>query len=239
MREGYLATSSVTYKQASSSQELPAHFTGKALPVQSFSYKLLKRTFDIAVCCLLFPFAGILMLLLALFALSSAGLPIFYRQERIGRNGKAFTLYKFRTMRTDGAEVLAEWFELHPWALEEWEKSHKLKDDPRITRGGRFLRETSLDELPQIFNVLRGEMSLVGPRPITKAELTRYGKSAGFYLAAVPGLTGAWQVSGRCNVSYEQRVGMDAEYVRHWSLWQDVKILLRTPWSVFRRDGAC
>ncbi len=142
-------------------------------------------------------------------------------------------------MRNGSAHLLADWLAQHPEALEEWQRTHKLKQDPRITWGGRFLRENSLDELPQIINVLRGEMSLVGPRPVVQAELERYGSRVVFYSAAVPGVTGLWQVSGRCNISYPQRVRMDEQYVRRWSLLRDLAILLRTPRSVLRREGAC
>jgi lipopolysaccharide/colanic/teichoic acid biosynthesis glycosyltransferase len=142
-------------------------------------------------------------------------------------------------MRNNADQALAEWLLHHPEIRHEWQQTHKLKRDPRVTRLGRFLRDTSLDEIPQIINVLRGEMSLVGPRPIVQAERAKYAERYAFYSAAIPGITGLWQVSGRCNVSYEDRVKMDEDYVRHWSLMRDLVILLRTPRSVIRRDGAC
>lgn len=222
-----------------SPKQLAMRFARGIPNVKLFSYRVTKRIIDLLICIALLPFAGLLMLLLGMFVMFSAGAPVFYRQERIGQNGKTFTLYKFRTMRVNGADFLAEWLAHHPEDRREWQKNHKLKVDPRIIPGGRFLRQTSLDELPQILNILRGEMSLVGPRPVTEVELERYGNRVGFYLAAVPGLTGLWQVSGRCNVSYEQRVKMDEEYVRQWSLWGDMMIFIRTPLSVVRRDGAC
>ena len=209
------------------------------LPIRSHAYRTVKRLFDIVMCLLLLLLCAVPLLTICAFVILTSGLPIFYRQQRIGQRGKPFTIYKFRTMRNGSAQLLADWLDQHPNALEEWQRTHKLRHDPRITWGGRFLRETSLDELPQIFNVLRGEMSLVGPRPIVQAELERYGRRAIFYSAAVPGITGIWQTSGRCNVSYQQRVRMDEQYVRRWSLLRDLSILLRTPRSVLRRDGAC
>ncbi len=239
LEEEKLAAPDIGVQELYSARELAARFAKQNLSVHGVSYRVLKRSFDLAVCILLLPIVGLTMLLVGLFVLLSSGRPVFYRQERVGQNGKMFKLLKFRTMRKDGAQLLSEWFVLHPEARKEWQKNHKLKLDPRVTRGGLFMRQTSLDELPQILNVLRGEMSLVGPRPVVEAELVKYGKRVGFYLAAVPGLTGLWQVSGRCNVSYEQRVRMDEEYVRSWSLWKDIQILFRTPLSVIRRDGAC
>lgn len=224
---------------AYSPEQLATYFPPRSPHTESFKYRFAKRVFDYMVCLVFLPVSATLLLALSLFVLCTAGWPVFYRQKRIGRNGRAFTLFKLRTMRVDGALVLVEWFSNYPDALSEWEETRKLRDDPRITRGGRFLRKTSLDELPQLLNVLRGDMSLVGPRPIVEAELARYGDRVGSYLAAIPGLTGLWQVSGRCNVSYEQRVGMDEEYVEQWSLWRDIVILLRTPLSVWRGDGAC
>lgn len=219
--------------------DLPKLSGSATASIRGASYTRLKRVFDIAACLCLLPFAGVLLLLLTLVVFMSAGFPVIYRQERVGQNGKRFTLYKFRTMRTDGVEHLSEWFTRHPEALKEWKAAHKLRNDPRIIRGGRFLRKTSLDELPQLFNVLRGEMTLVGPRPIVPAELVKYGSRVNFYLAALPGLTGLWQTSGRNNVSYNQRVDLDEEYVRQWSFRRDLQILLRTPMSVLRGDGAC
>lgn len=238
-KESKLPTYSEMSEGIESPQRLKIFHEVRSPRIESDSYRQGKRAFDLAVCVLLLPFAGILLILIALLVSYSSGSPVFYRQERVGQNGRPFTLYKFRTMRMDGALFLSKWFSQHPEALREWKMTHKLKDDPRITRGGRFLRQTSLDELPQILNVLRGDMSLVGPRPVVKAELEKYGERVGFYLAAVPGVTGLWQVSGRCNVSYDSRVKMDEQYVREWSFWTDIKILLRTPMSVLRRDGAC
>ncbi len=164
--------------------------------------------------------------------------PIFYSQARIGRNGKMFRVWKFRSMVVNADSVLAAYLSQHPELRCCWEKDHKLKNDPRITWIGRFLRKTSLDELPQLWNVLRGEMSMVGPRPIVREEVWRYADKFGLYLQVLPGITGLWQVSGRNHVSYEERVNFDAYYVRNWSVWLDVYILIRTIKVVLIGDGA-
>jgi len=183
-------------------------------------------------------------LLLALFTViafvvrvSSKG-PVLYKHKRVGRHGNIFTMYKFRTMKVDGDRILLRHLLANPAAEQEWMLKQKLCDDPRLTPCGRFLRTASLDELPQIWNVLRGEMSLVGPRPIICEEKERYGERFFFYTAVVPGLTGLWQVSGRSNVNYATRISLDEQYVREWSMYQDLKILLKTPLTVWRREGA-
>ena len=198
-----------------------------------------KRIFDLVASIFLLPLVGLLLIVVGLVVALTSGFPVFYRQHRLGHQGRVFRIFKFRTMRNNADQALAEWLLHHPELRQEWQRTHKLKQDPRITRLGRFLRDTSLDEIPQIINVLRGEMSLVGPRPIVQAERAKYAERYAYYSAAVPGVTGLWQVSGRCNVTYEERVRMDEEYVRTWSLLRDVVILLRTPRSVLRRDGAC
>ncbi|MBW6395364.1 sugar transferase [Thermus sp. SYSU G05001] len=198
----------------------------------------LKRALDlIGGVMLLFPFLLVLPLVAFLLYLEDKG-SIFYRHERVGQGGKRFFLLKFRTMRQDGERLLSELLVKDPAARAEWETTQKLKDDPRILRIGRFLRRFSLDELPQALNILRGEMSLVGPRPVTEEELKRYGKEAELYLKVRPGLTGLWQVSGRNHLPYEKRVELDRYYVQNWSVWLDLYILARTVWSVVRRDGA-
>ena len=149
-----------------------------------------------------------------------------------------FKIFKFRTMKPNSEQILAEHLLADPRARSEWFQTHKLREDPRVTVCGRFLRRTSLDELPQLINVLRGEMSLVGPRPIVWAEREKYGERFSFYTAALPGVTGLWQVSGRCDVTYSTRVALDEYYVRHWSLKRDLLILMKTPKAVWRRDGA-
>ncbi len=179
----------------------------------------------------------LLALIAAIIKLTSRG-PALFIHERIGRHGHRFKAIKFRTMVTNGDEMLTEYFAANPIAREAWRRDHKLKHDPRVTTIGRWLRKTSLDELPQIWNVWRGEMSLVGPRPIVHEEIPKYGDDFDIYLQAVPGITGLWQVSGRNDTSYRQRVSLDVEYVATWSLWLDLKILLRTMLVVVGQRGA-
>jgi Undecaprenyl-phosphate galactose phosphotransferase WbaP len=169
--------------------------------------------------------------------LSSKG-PVLYKQVRVGKGNKAFTTLKFRTMYIDSGERLSEYLRKDPSLKEEWASVHKLKDDPRVTFIGRFLRRFSLDELPQLWNVLVGEMSLVGPRPIVVREIEKYGSKYAAYERARPGLTGLWQVSGRNNTSYQERVDYDAFYVRNWSLGLDARIIARTLRAVLSGAGA-
>lgn len=164
--------------------------------------------------------------------------PIIFRHVRIGKNGKEFYCYKFRSMCVDADAKLKNILENDLQARAEWAKDFKLKNDPRITKSGNFLRRTSLDELPQIFNVLKGEMSLVGPRPIVKAEIVRYGKYIADYYNVRPGITGIWQTSGRSDVSYDERVQMDTWYVRNWNVWFDLVLLWRTLEVVIGKKGA-
>jgi Undecaprenyl-phosphate galactose phosphotransferase WbaP len=172
-----------------------------------------------------------------LIKLDSPG-SIFYLQTRIGQGGKHFKAWKFRTMVPNAAKSLQDYLEKHPELQDAWEKDHKLRRDPRVTRVGSFLRRTSLDELPQLWNILRGEMSLVGPRPIVDEEIERYGNKFPLYTKVIPGLTGLWQVSGRNNITYQERVNLDAYYVRNWSVWLDIYILIRTIWVVVTGEGA-
>jgi len=179
-----------------------------------------------------------LMLVIAMLIARRDGMPVLFAHYRVGRNGKLFRCMKFRSMLRNSEQVLADLLRDDPQARAEWARDQKLTDDPRITPIGHFLRRSSLDELPQLLNVLRGEMSLVGPRPITVAELTRYGSVRWDYLSVPPGLTGLWQVSGRNNTTYEERVAFDREYVHRRSPWLDLKILLKTVKVVVARDGA-
>jgi exopolysaccharide production protein ExoY len=179
-----------------------------------------------------------LLLTIAFFVLRRDGAPILYGHYRVGRGGKLFRCLKYRTMLLDSERVLADLLRDDPNSLAEWETNQKLPNDPRITPVGRFLRSSSLDELPQLLNVVCGEMLLVGPRPVTVAELTRYGKVRWHYLSVRPGITGLWQVSGRNNTTYEERVALDASYVENRSLLNDVSILLRTILVVIRKEGA-
>jgi lipopolysaccharide/colanic/teichoic acid biosynthesis glycosyltransferase len=164
--------------------------------------------------------------------------PIFFSHRRIRKNGAFFSMWKFRTMCVNSAEVLDNYLRLHPEARAEWYASRKLRFDPRVTPLGTFLRRFSLDELPQIWNVLMGTMSLVGPRPIVAAEVEKYGNSFQCYCRVKPGLTGLWQVSGRSELTYDARVALDCRYVERWSLTRDVLIILKTFAAVVHQDGA-
>jgi undecaprenyl-phosphate galactose phosphotransferase len=199
--------------------------------------QLIKRCFDLAVSATVLTLASPLFLFIA-FKVSQSGRPIFFGHTRVGQHNKPFKCYKFRTMAPNADQLLAELLARSPEARAEWERDFKLKDDPRITPIGRFLRKTSLDEIPQLWNVLKGDMSLVGPRPVVTAELDRYGNQVDYYLEAKPGITGLWQISGRNDVSYDTRVYLDAWYVKNWSLFNDIVILLRTVTVIFRKDGA-
>jgi len=200
--------------------------------------QVLKRSLDIIGGLLLFiPFTLLLPLISLAIYVEDRG-PVFYRHLRIGRAGRRFYVLKFRTMRPDADRVLQEYLAANPEALRFWLEERKLKNDPRTTRVGEFLRKSSLDELPQVINILLGDMSLVGPRPVTEEELAKYGQDAFYYLLVRPGLTGLWQVSGRNEVSYEKRVALDRYYVQNWSIWLDLYILARTVWVVLTRKGA-
>jgi exopolysaccharide production protein ExoY len=178
------------------------------------------------------------LIVAVVFLLRRSGGTVIYRHRRVGKDGRMFECLKFRTMVPDADRELHTLLESNEELKAEWIQNHKLKDDPRITAIGRFLRRTSLDELPQLWNVLRGDMSLVGPRPIVREELLRYGRSASVYLAVKPGITGLWQTTGRNNTDYRRRVAMDVYYVRNQSLWLDAYILLRTTGVVLGGTGA-
>ncbi|WP_210522650.1 undecaprenyl-phosphate galactose phosphotransferase WbaP [Pantoea ananatis] len=201
------------------------------------SSRFLKRSFDIVVASLLLLFLAPVFALLCYMVKRDGGNAI-YGHERIGQDGRKFKCLKFRSMVTNSKEVLESLLATSEEARREWDKDFKLKKDPRITRIGGFLRKTSLDELPQLWNVIRGEMSLVGPRPVIEAELERYAGDVDYYLMAKPGMTGLWQVSGRNDIDYDTRVYFDSWYVKNWALWTDIAILFKTAGVVFRRDGA-
>jgi lipopolysaccharide/colanic/teichoic acid biosynthesis glycosyltransferase len=201
-------------------------------------YRLGKRLLDIITVCVFLPYLVPLFLIVALIVRLSSPGPLLYRQRRIGRFGSEFTLWKFRSMYRNSDEILRNYLAATPEAAHEWKQTHKLRDDPRVTRLGKWLRRTSLDELPQFLNVLLGTMSLVGPRPIVSAEKVQYRESYFFYASAKPGLTGLWQVSGRSNLSYRQRVALDVEYIRGWNLALDFQILWRTAGAVWASKGA-
>jgi Undecaprenyl-phosphate galactose phosphotransferase WbaP len=200
-------------------------------------FKILKRIFDVVASTI-----GLLILsplfLYISFQVKKDGGKAFYGHERVGQQGKPFKCLKFRSMHVESQRMLRELLANDPDARAEWERDFKLKNDPRVTSIGHFIRETSIDELPQLINVLRGEMSLVGPRPIIEEELARYGDYKAFYLRVRPGITGLWQVSGRSDTSYDERVGLDVWYTQNWSLVYDVAILFKTVGVVLGRKGA-
>jgi Undecaprenyl-phosphate galactose phosphotransferase WbaP len=199
--------------------------------------RILKLAFDQIVAALLLVLLSPLFLAIASLVRADGG-PAFFGHKRLGMNGETFRCLKFRTMVIDADKVLRELLARNREAQAEWAATQKLREDPRITPIGHFLRKTSLDELPQLLNVLRGEMSLVGPRPIVEAELTHYGRNIAYYYETRPGMTGLWQVSGRSDASYGRRVQLDLWYVRNWTLWHDVAILLKTIPAVLKKDGA-
>jgi lipopolysaccharide/colanic/teichoic acid biosynthesis glycosyltransferase len=232
--------SGLAYLPATRRASLGVHPGVAAVPPlgERASYQVLKRVVDVLLAlALLLPVGAVGAVLAVLLKLNSRG-PLFYRHRRIGYQGRTFHMWKFRTMRVDGDRLLAAYFQQHPDALLEWKRCHKLRSDPRVTRLGQFLRISSLDELPQLLNVLSGEMSFVGPRPIVSEEVEKYGRRFEFYTAAKPGITGLWQVSGRNEVDYSQRTAFDEQYVREWSPMLDAKIFLKTFLTVWHRHGA-
>jgi lipopolysaccharide/colanic/teichoic acid biosynthesis glycosyltransferase len=195
---------------------------------------VLKRAADVLIgFTLLLLLSPLLLAIGVAVAVSSPG-PIFYGSQRWGRHGREFTMWKFRTMVADAHQLLQN----DPGLLEEYKKNHKLSDDPRVTGLGRFLRRTSLDEIPQLWNVVVGEMSLVGPRPKLIGEEQEFGAAFATVLSVRPGITGLWQVSGRAETTYEERVNMDVHYVMNPSIWTDLGILARTPFAVIKAVGA-
>jgi len=199
----------------------------------------LRRSLDIVLSLgAIVVFAPLILLISLLIKIQDGG-PVLFNQERIGRGGRRFRCWKFRSMVQDAEERLAAVLRMNPALRAEWELTHKLKGDPRITRLGSFLRQSSLDELPQLFNILAGDMSVVGPRPIVEAEIEKYGRWFRYYTAVTPGLTGLWQVAGRSDVSYRRRVAMDRLYTRLNSLQSYLVIVLATVPAVLARRGAC
>ncbi|MCQ9200708.1 MAG: sugar transferase [Prochlorococcus marinus CUG1437] len=198
------------------------------IKITSKVYKLIKNFFDILFSLfVLVVFIPLFLIIALLIKLSSRG-PIFFLQDRIGKNNVPFKCIKFRTMYPEAKDILQNLLNKDEKIKKEFEETHKIKNDPRITTIGKFLRKTSLDELPQFFNVLRNEMSIVGPRPIVKAEKKKYGKNLIKVLSIKPGITGLWQVSGRNNLTYKKRVMLDINYVKNYNLLMDIRILIRT-----------
>ena len=206
--------------------------------IESWRYRYLKRAIDVVGSILLILVCLIPGLLIAGAIVMTTRGPVFYREQRIGRFGIPFMIWKFRSMYRHAAYQSHAEVVLADGNAKHWRMCKRL-GDPRITAFGRFLRRGSLDELPQLLNVIRGEMSLVGPRPIVKAEMPLYGRLLKFYLAANPGMSGLWQVSGRSNLDYEKRAQLDAVYVLSWSLRKDIAVLFRTIPAVLSRRGAC
>lgn len=200
--------------------------------------QMVKRGADLLLSVILLVPVVVVLGIIALVIATFDRQPIFYVQTRIGRRGSSFRCVKVRTMRTDADERLEQILADDPTAAQEWRLHQKLSDDPRVTPIGRFLRKTSLDELPQLLNVLRGDMSLVGPRPIIASEVERYGSDIAYYHAVRPGVTGLWQVSGRSKTSYSRRVALDREYVETQSLTSDLSILVKTVWVVATGEGS-
>jgi len=218
---------------AALASQLPHDTDLKAAPLGG----LLKRAMDVSIASLaLIWFSPLFLLVALLIKLTDKG-PILYRHMRVGHGAQLFPCLKFRTMVLNSDEVLRRHLAAHPEAAREWAATRKLKDDPRITSVGAVLRKLSLDELPQLINIVRGEMSIVGPRPVVLDELALYGQDVGYYLRSRPGLTGAWQINGRNDVSYGERVAFDRDYVEHWSLWTDVVIMAKTVPAVIVAKG--
>lgn len=228
------------------SRDPPAKHTpsGPAASIASAPYCLfpvqraLKRSMDIAGALCFFILLAPVYLLVAGAVLLGAGGPVHYWQPRLGLKGRSFRFYKFRSMVRGADKVLAQHLARDPQARQQWETFQKLDNDPRITPVGRFIRKLSLDELPQFFNVLKGDMSLVGPRPCMVRQRSLYGVHWQHYCQMRPGITGLWQVSGRNRLSYAERVQLDVRYAMEWSLWLDLKILARTVWVVLSGDGS-
>jgi exopolysaccharide production protein ExoY len=215
----------------------------RAVPVMPYTRRqgaisiFIKRSFDVALSILLLFLAAPLFAIIAIFVSMDGG-PAIYSHQRVGKGITPFGCLKFRTMIIGAENCLQEYLMHHPQANAEWAREQKLAFDPRVTPIGKFLRATSLDELPQLVNVLKGEMSLVGPRPVTNSELSHYNQHVSEYASVLPGITGLWQVSGRNDVSYERRVELDCEYVLRRTMLLDIKILMRTAGVILSRKGA-
>lgn len=200
--------------------------------------RVVKRLLDVFLSlCVFVALSPFFVIIPVLIKATSEG-NVFFRQERLGKNGKRIRIWKFRSMYKDAEDRLSSLLKVDSGAADEWKRNFKLSDDPRITPLGRFLRRTSLDELPQLFNVFAGDMALVGPRPIVDREVDRYGESYSVVSSVMPGITGLWQVSGRSDTDYVQRVALDVHYVLNWSPWMDIWILVRTVCAVVFMRGA-
>lgn len=199
------------------------------------TYNLIKRIVDILLSIVgLIVLSPVFMVIALIIKFDSKG-PVFFAHSRIGKNGKDIKIYKFRTMINNAEDMIRKFSKEQ---LEEFNENYKLQKDPRITRIGSFLRKTSLDELPQIINILKGELSIIGPRPVVKSELEKYGKNKEKFLSIIPGLTGYWQANGRSITTYDERIAMELYYVENRGLWLDIKIFFKTIISVLKKEGA-
>lgn len=201
-------------------------------------YLFFKKLLDLLIILIFLPILLPVMLILAILVKLTSRGPIFYGHKRVGKNGKIIKCWKFRSMVTNSQEMLEHILATDPVRAAEWEKDRKFVDDPRVTKFGKFLRKTSLDELPQLFNIIAGQMSFVGPRPVTESELEKYGDCADYVLSVTPGLSGMWQISGRSDTGYEERIMFDTYYIQNWSIWLDIWILIKTVWVVVKGKGA-
>ena len=199
------------------------------------TYNIVKRIIDILLSFVgLIVLSPIFLLIGIIVKIDSRG-PVFFLHKRIGKNGREIKIYKFRTMHKNAEEMIRDFSEEQ---MKEFEENYKLKDDPRITKVGKILRKTSLDELPQILNILKGELSIIGPRPVVTSELEKYGPNKNKLLSVKPGLTGYWQANGRSSTTYEERMDMELYYVDNRSLWLDIKLFFKTIISVIKKEGA-
>jgi exopolysaccharide production protein ExoY len=220
----------------------PPHPPGASAPATATRYRgqhlggSTKRVLDLVVAAIALVLALPIMMMVALAVRIWMGGPVIFAQPRVGLDGQLFRCFKFRTMLADGDAVLKRYLDANPAAAQEWQSTCKLSHDPRVTPLGHLLRKSSLDELPQLINILRGEMSCVGPRPVVATEIEKYGANTGAYTCALPGLTGLWQCSGRSKLNYEERVALDVLYANNWSLRLDLWIMLRTIPAVLKFD---
>lgn len=207
------------------------------IPKEKIIYKFTKRTFDIICAIMALILLSPVFLAIAIAIKKDSKGPVFYKHKRIGKNGKIIYLYKFRSMYIDAKERLEELLK-NPEIEKEWKENFKLENDPRITEVGEVLRETSLDELPQLLNIIKGEMSIIGPRPVIDEELEKYGENKEKFLSVKPGLTGWWACNGRSDISYEERMNLELYYVDNQSLFLDIKCFFKTIISVLKKEGA-
>ncbi len=230
---GEASVATIYAESAQASRILPSH-----TPVRTFYGRRGKRLLDVALGALLFVVLLPVTVVVVLAVLLMSGWPVLYSAERVGQGGRSFRVWKFRTMVRGADKVLQQWMETDPNLAAEYERGFKVDDDPRVTALGRFLRRSSLDELPQLWNVIKGDMSLVGPRPIVEAEVAKYGDHSGVLLSVRPGLTGRWQVNGRNHVEYPERMWVELDYCRSVGLLGDMAILVRTLITPLRYNGS-